>query len=228
MLRQIITDAGGVINAQNQASINPALNDPSKINVTRVQTSIDAWNSYQTVTVPGILLTNATASRQAGGPELTVNIATDYRFTKGPLNGLRTGLAINYRGRQILGARTGDTIVSPTNPALAIPDPTASAINYLWAGGYAKGTVNFSYTYKLKESTRRYAPKTIQFDLAIDNAFGLIKPVIENSATNSSTANGLILAPRNNDISQPAVMSIPGSYNFQPPRNYMLTAKFNF
>jgi hypothetical protein len=180
-LRLIIADAGGVINAQNQASINPALNDPTKINVLRVQTSLDAWNDYQINTIPGILATNKLASRQNGGPEFTANIATDYRFTRGWLNGLRAGLAINYRGRQILGARTADTIVNPNNPATAIPDPTNSATNYLTAGGYGKGTANFSYTYRLKENSARVAPKTIQFDLAIDNLFDRSSPVIETS-----------------------------------------------
>jgi hypothetical protein len=37
-----------------------------------------------------------------------------------------------------------------------------------------------------------------------------------------------VLAPRDNDISNVGVMSIPGAYNWQPPRNYMLTAKLNF
>ncbi|MSU66172.1 MAG: hypothetical protein EXS38_08755 [Opitutus sp.] len=226
VIRQILGDSGILVNAQNQASINPALDDPTKINVTRVQTVVDAWNSYQNTTIPQILATAKTASRQSGGPGLTANIATDYRFSSGWLNGLRAGIAVNYRGRQILGARTGDTIVNPNNPAQSIPDPTASATNYLFGGGYVKGSANLSYTYRLKESARRYAPKTIQFDLAIDNVFGLDRPINENAVT--TVTGSVFLAPRNNDISQPSVVSTPGSYNYQPPRSYMLTAKFAF
>ena len=74
----------------------------------------------------------------------------------------------------------------------------------------------------------RFTPKTIQFDLAIDNLFGFSKPVLENSSTNNSTANSLVLAPRDNDVSNISVMSIPGSYNWQPPRSYMLTAKLSY
>jgi outer membrane receptor protein involved in Fe transport len=226
VLRQILTDTGIVLNSQNQASINPAYDDPTKINQTRVATVVNAWNSYVNTSVPTILATNAIASRQSGGPELTANIATDYRFTFGRLNGLRAGVALNYRGRQILGARTTDTIPNPNNPAVAIPDPAASATNYVIAGGYARSSANLSYTVRLKEGTRRLAPKTIQFDLAIDNLFDMKKPIIENAP--NSTSNSTVLAPRNNDISNPGVMAIPGSYNYVPPRNYTLTAKMNF
>jgi hypothetical protein len=236
LFRQILADGGVMIDpATNQAFINPALNDPTKINVDRVTSSVNAWNTFVNSTVPSILATASTTSRESGanqgGPAFTANIATDYRFTRGFLNGLRAGIAINYRGRQVLGARTGDTIVDPNNPTRAIPDPTRGATSYIYGGGYTKGTANFSYTYRLKESNgrfSRYSPKTIQFDLAIDNLFGLDRPIMENSSTTNSTANSLNLAPRDNDISSPAVMSIPGAYNWQPPRNYMLTAKFAF
>ena len=232
LLRQILADGGILIDtATNQAFINPALNDPSKINVTRVQGSADAWNTWVNTTVPSILATASTDSRQTGGPEFSSNVATDYRFTRGPLNGLRAGIAINYRGRQILGSMTGDTIPDPANPARSIAAPYAGAKTYLWAGGYAKGTANFSYTYRVKERNGRFArftPKTIQFDLAIDNLFGFSKPVLENSSTNNSTANSLVLAPRDNDVSNISVVSIPGSYNWQPPRSYMLTAKLSY
>ena len=47
------------------------------------------------------------------------------------------------------------------------------------------------------------------------------------TATNG-TASSIVTVPRNNDISQPAIMTVPGSYNYQPPRNYTLTAKLSF
>jgi hypothetical protein len=236
LLRQILADGGVLIDPQtNQAYINPALDDPTKINVDRVTSSVNAWNSWVNSTVPSILQTASTTSRQSGanqgGPEISANIATDYRFASGFLNGLRAGIAINYRGRQVLGARTADTIPDPNNPNVAIPDPTRGATSYIWGGGYTKATANFSYTYRLKESNgrySRYAPKTIQFDFAIDNLFNLSRPLLENSSTTNSTANSLVTAPRDNDISNVGIMSIPGAYNWQPPRSYMLTAKFDF
>ena len=52
--------------------------------------------------------------------------------------------------------------------------------------------------------------------------------MIEYSTTNNSSANSLILVPLNNDISQPAMVLMPGAFNWQAPRNYTLTAKLNF
>jgi hypothetical protein len=231
--RQILADSGITIDANNRASILPQYNDPTKINVTKVEATVNAWNALQSTALPTLILTSATESRQimngtAGGPVWQLNVATDYRLSSGPLNGLRAGIAVNFRGRSVLGARTADTIVDPNNPNNSILDPNDNANNYLYGGGYAKGTGTLSYTYRMKETSTRYAPKTIQFDLAIDNLFNLTKPVIEYSTTNNSSANSLVMAPLNNDISQPAIHAIPGAYNYQAPRNYTLTAKLNF
>jgi len=230
-IRQIAADAGILINAQNQASINPAVNDPTMINVTRVNASVTAFNNYYSTTVPTILAETKLVTRQTGGPSYTGNVATDYRFSSGWLKGLRAGIAINYRGRQILGNTIRNSIPDPNNPARAILAPDATATNYLWVGGYTKGTANFSYTYRMKESSggfARYSPKTIQFDLSIDNLFDMRRPVLENSTTGNSTANALQYVPRDNDVSNPGIMAVPGAYNFQPPRNYTLTAKLSF
>ena len=226
LLRQILGDTGIILNAQDQASINPALDDPTKVNQLRVAAVVSAWNSYVNTTLPGIAATTTTAFRQSGGPAVTANIATDYRFTTSWAKGLRAGIALNYRGRQVLGGRTADTIPDPSNPNVAIPDPTRGATNYVFAGGYGKSSANFSYTVTLKEAGRRLAPKTIQFDLAIDNLFNMSKPIIENAP--NSTSNSTVTVARNNDISNPGIMTIPGTYNFTPPRSYMLTAKMNF
>ena len=227
-IRQIAADSGILIDAQNQASINPAVNDPTKINITRITGSVAAFNNYYSTTVPTILADNKLVTRQTGGPSYTGNVATDYRFTSGWLRGVRAGVAVNYRGRQILGSLLRNSIPDPSNPAKAILAPEASATNYLWVGGYTMGTGNISYTYRLKESRNRMAPKTIQFDLSIQNLFDMSRPVLENSTTGNSTANALQFIPRNNDVSQTGIMAVPGAYNFQAPRNYTLTAKLNF
>ncbi|MSU65621.1 MAG: hypothetical protein EXS38_05870 [Opitutus sp.] len=237
LYRQILDDSGIQINAQSQASIKPQFNDPTKINVDRVTSTVNAWNSLMgpTGALTTLRLTAATKNRQilngtAGGPLYTYNVATDYRFQKGFLRGLRAGIAVNYRARSILGAKTNETIADPNNPNLSIASPTNDANNYLYGKAYYKGAANFSYTYRFKEANGRfgrYAPKTIQFDLAIDNLFDLDQ-VLEYSTTSNSTANSNILAPVNNDISQQAMILIPGAYNWQPPRSYTLTAKINF
>jgi hypothetical protein len=231
VIRQIAADAGILINAQNQASINPAVNDPSMINITRINASVTAFNNYYNTTVPTVLAEGRLVTLQTGGPSWTGNVATDYRFDSGWFKGLRAGIAINYRGRQILGNTIRNSIPDPNNPNNAILAPDALATNYLWVGGYTKGTANFSYTYRFKENSgrfSRYAPKTVQFDLSIDNLFDMRRPVLENSTTGNSTANALQYVPRNNDVSNPGIMAVPGAYNFQPERNYTLTAKLSF
>ena len=232
--RQILDDSGIQINAiTNQASIKPAFNDPTKINVERVTNTVNAWNALMgpTGALATLKLTAATRNRQlqngqAGGPLYTYNVATDYRFQKGILRGLRAGIAVNYRARSVLGAKTNETIADPNNPNNSIAAPTNDANNYLYGKPYYKGAANFSYTWRLKEAGR-YTPKSIQFDLAIDNLFNLDQ-VIEYSTTNNSTANSNILVPVNNDISQQAMILVPGAFNWQPPRSYTLTAKINF
>ncbi len=230
VIRQIASDAGILIDANNQATINPAINDPTKINVNRIVSSVTAFNNYYATTVPAILADNTAVTRQTGGPIYSGNIATDYRFTSGFLNGVRAGVALNWRGRQILGNTSRNSIPDPNNPAKAILAPDATITNYLWVGGFTRGTANISYTYRFKEGGRfaRVKPKTVQFDLAIDNLFDMSRPVIENSTTGNSTANALQYVPRNNDVSNTGIMAVPGAYNFQPPRNYTLSAKFSY
>ena len=231
--RQILDDSGIQINAQNQASIKPAFNDPTRINVDRVTNTVNAWNALMgpTGALATLRQTAATTNRQilngsAGGPLYTYNLATDYRFQKTFLRGVRAGLAVNYKARSVLGAKTNETIADPNNPNLQIASPTNNANNYLYGKAYYKGAANFSYTWRLKEGGK-YTPKTIQFDLAIDNLFNLDQ-VLEYSTTSNSTANSNILVPLNNDITQQAMILIPGAYNWQPPRSYTLTAKINF
>jgi hypothetical protein len=198
-----------------------------------VTNTVNAWNALMgpTGALASLKLVAATTSRQIqdgrnGGPIYTYNVATDYRFQRGVLRGLRAGLALNYRARSILGAKTNETIADPNNPNLQIAAPTNDANNYLYGTGYWKGAANFSYTWRLKEGGR-YTPKTVQFDLAIDNLFDL-DVVKEYSTTNNSSANSNILVPKNDDINQQAMILVPGAFNWQPPRSYTLTAKINF
>lgn len=229
VLRQILTDAGVVIDAKNsQASITPALNDPTKINVIKVQTAADGWNTLQNTVVPNIAATNKAVLKQEGSVYRSGNLATDYRLHSGPIKGLRVGLGVNWRGGQILGNRGSDTIVDPNNPNNAIPDPAGGVDKYVYSKPFYKATGTLSYTYKLKE-VRRYLPKTVQFDLAIDNLFNRGAPVYGSSGTTSTALSAAtFIAPRNNDISNPSRVTIAGNPSYLPPRNYMLTARMDF
>ena len=227
LLRQAMTDAGAIIDAQNNAIINPALNDPTKINVDKVQAAVDGWNSMYDNVIPTILGRNKEVRRAGGCLKLSGNVATDYRFTTGRLNGLRVGLALNYRGPQVIGTRTNDTLPDPNNPLLAIDDPAVGPDTYIYSETFIKTTATLSYTYRLKEG-RRYLPKTIQFNLTIDNLFDYNAPMYGYSPSNVNTTDSVFMAPRSNDITQSARITVPGNVSYMTPRNFILSARMSF
>ncbi|MSU64753.1 MAG: hypothetical protein EXS38_01325 [Opitutus sp.] len=233
VMRQILTDAGVIIEANKNALINPALDDPTKINQTRVQTAVDAWNTLQTVTIPNL---GAQAPRLTGGSnKYTGNLATDFRFRGGPLKGMRLGGGVQFRGGQVIGYRGSDTIRDPKNPNAVLPDP-AYAVNGvfnganvpLWAPSYFKGVLTASYTVKLKESRARLRPKTIQFDFNVDNLFNR-KDVIYSNINDTVQTGVTLLRPRvGEDITSPAHRTVPGNFGYLVPRNCTISAKMNY
>jgi outer membrane receptor for ferric coprogen and ferric-rhodotorulic acid len=225
--RQILGDAGIVINpTTQQASINPSLNDPTRINQTKVQAAVDGWNNLVNTVIPTTNLRTTQKDRVTQSVEWTGNLATDYRFSRGPLRGLRAGIGVNYRGGQVVGNRGGDTIVDPSNPANAIDDPTVDALTPLISPGYYKTTANFSYTYRLKES-RRFVPKTIQFDLAIDNVLNRKKPVY-GFTSGAQNTGATVFIPRNGSLSDPSRYTVPGNFGYLVPRNYTFSARLSY
>lgn len=227
LLRQALTDAGVIIDPGDNAIINPALNDPTKINVDKVQAAVDGWNAMSDTVIPTILGRNKEVRKAGGSLKLSGNLATDYRFSSGKLNGLRVGLAVNYRGPQVIGTRVSDTIVDPANPLRAIDDPTVGPDSYIYSENYFKTTATLAYTLRLKE-TRRYLPKSIQFNLTIDNLFDYNKAMYGYAPSNVNTTDSIFLAPRNNDISQSSRVTIPGNVSYMMPRNFMLSARMSF
>jgi outer membrane receptor protein involved in Fe transport len=224
IIRQILNDAGVIIGADNVAFINPALNDPAKINQTRVTAAANAWNTLQQTVMPNVLGT--LPQLQTGQAEWVGNVATDYRLKDGKLKGLRVGLAVNYRSGQVVGFRGSDTIPDPNNPNLAIDDPKVDQYTPVYGNAFYKAVGTMSYTVTLRER-RRMAPKTIQFDLQIDNLFDWKKPIYGNLGTSAATAPTKQV-PLNGDWTTPANKTVPGNPAVIMPRNYMLSAKLNF
>jgi hypothetical protein len=228
VVRQILADSGIIIDSRtNQASIDPAYNDPTKINQTKVQASADAWNDLQNTVLPNLTAKSSQKLAQPQSSKWVGNLATDYRFAAGRLQGLRVGVGVNYRGGQVIGYRGSDTIQDPNNPAQAIDDPTVDGSTPFYAKGYYTTTGTVSYTLRLKES-KRYFPKTVQFDLTIENLVGRHAPVYGYTGVQAQNTPSVILAPRNGSITDPARISIPGNFAYLPPRNFMLSAKMDF
>jgi hypothetical protein len=230
IVRQILNDAGVIINpTTRQASINPAVDDPTRINQTRVQAAVNGWNTLQNTTIPTITARTTQKVLQQQTVPWTANFASDHRFRETFLRGLRVGLGVNFRGPQVVGNRGGDTIRDPANPNNRIDDPRYDATSWVWAKGYYAGTGSLSYTWRLK-SRSRYVPKSIQFDLHVDNLFGRTKPIYGYTSTGGQNVatNGVLLVPNDGTLNDPSSYSVPGNFFYLNPRNYSLTASMNF
>lgn len=219
LARKVLADAGVLIDSSNHASIDPTKNDPNLINVTAVNTGVNAWNDLYSKVLP-----NMVTGRQKylGGMEQTANIATDYRFREGTLRGLLVGGGINYRGRMALGYRGADTIVDPTNPARAIDDPSVSAYTTVWSKPYYLGSAHAGYAWRLKSG------QTVKLDLNINNLFNRRAPIYSQDPGGAAALGTTVLRPRNGDISQPAVVTVPGSHYYIDPINFTLRGTLEF
>ena len=223
--RQVLQDAGILIDANNDARINPALDDPTKINQVKATAAVNAWNTLLDSTMPNIV--GQFQQQRQGVVPWIGNLATDYRFRNGLVRGLRVGLGVQYRSGMIVGYRGNDTIVDPSNPNAAIDDPAVDARTLVTGNANYKVTATLSYVYRFKENGSRFAPKTIQFDLNIDNVLNDREPIYGYSNDSATTAY-TFSSPRNGDWTQPARITLPGTPSYYAPRNFLLTAKMNF
>lgn len=216
--RQVLADAGVLISGANVASINPALNDPTKINVAAVTNAVNAWNQLQTSVVP-----NMVTGRQklAGSLEQTANVGTDYTFHEGGLKGFVAGFGVHYRGRMVVGYRGADTIVDPTNPSHAIDDPRVDAYTSVFTKPYTTADARFGYTWKLRQN------RTVQLALNINNVFNRRAPVYFLDVPGAQVSN-TVLRPRGGDVSSPAVETVPAGYYWLDPISFTLGATLNF
>lgn len=205
-LRQIITDAGGSIDANDVATFTAVI--PPGQSPTEGPNAVAAWNTLQ-ATIKSVASQPQKLTRLT---EATVNIFTDYTFSEGGLRGIRIGAGANYRGRQVIGYKGADTIQSPTNPAQAIDNPKFGALDTVNQGSYATAVMTLSYT-------RRFKSKYIfGVDLKVDNVFDYDKPIYYST----------ILRPAGGDLTSPARVATPYRYTWIKPRNYTLTTSVKF
>ena len=213
--RKILGEAGVLISPTNVASINPIYNNATSINQARVTSAVNGWNTLQGVWLPSV---GPGPALLTGFSKYVGNIATDYRIHEGFLRGLRVGGGVNYRGPIILGNHGSDQIVSPTNPALGIDDPSVGQTDYVYSPKQWKTVASLSYTIKLKNQ------RSVQLDLNIDNVLndqGLIH------STGFGGQNTTNVRPRTT-IAEQGRVTVPGLFSYRIPRNYMLSAKLNF
>ncbi len=204
LLKQILSDAGVTVGADNLATVNPGVtlaNSPDSA-VAR-----DSWNSlYQT-------LQNTTVAYQkvARLTEATGNLFADYTFQTGRFKNLRLGAGVNYRGREVIGFRGAETIRNPTNASAAIDDPSVDAFTPVYRPSYYLTTAMFAYS-------RRIYEFPVRFDLRVENVLDEDVPLYYNT----------VLRPPGGDLSTPARVATPNLFSYITPRNYMLTVSVSF
>ena len=205
VLKQIVTDAGGTINANNVATFNAVI--PPGQSASEGPNAVAAWNTVQqgfAALASGQKLNRVTES--------SANLFTDYSFRDGLLRGFRLGGGLNYRGREVIGSRGAETIRNPSNPAAAIDNPAVSAYDMVYRKPYVSGTLAFNYTRKLG---RKF---TLGVDFKIDNLFDYSQPLYYNT----------VLRPPGGDLTNPARVPTPSQFAWLTPRNYTLSAALKF
>ena len=216
--RQILADAGVLISSTNVATINPALNDPTRINQGAVNNAVNAWNTLQTTTIPNLV---TGAQKLAGATDYTSNLGTDYTFREGKLKGLSTGFGVHYRGKMVVGYRGADTIVNPANPLTAIDDPSVDAYTPVYSKPHTTADARFGYTWKLAQR------RTLAVNLNIQNLLNNNTPIYFVNLPGGQTTN-TILRNRNADVTSPAVYTVPAGFSYRTPLNWTLTARLDF
>lgn len=203
-LRLILDDAGIQINADGVASLKPDLEGRS----VDAQAAIGAWNNLQAARA------NWVTGRQDlfQNTNYTSNFYLDYRFREGFLEGLRVGYGMQFRGKQVIGWRGADTMVSPDNPNVAIDNPGVDALTSVYRKGYYTATMTIGYPVKLSKG------RTVYINLSIDNLWDYDSPIYYNTT----------LRPENGDLRTPARVAVKSGYYYKLPINFRLSMKYSF
>jgi outer membrane receptor protein involved in Fe transport len=202
LFRQILGDAGvDVVNGQAVLRAGTSgQNSPDSGGV------ISSYNQMHEIA------RNLTAAEQkvARLVDGTGNFFTDYTINQGALKNVRLGLGLNYRGKEVIGYRGGDSI--RTGPTTAVDDPSVDATNPVYRKAYSLWTGVVGYTFRPTQKLR------VKLDFRVSNLLN------EDMLLYYTTTQ----RPPGGDISNPARVATPSQFSFVTPRNYTLTATFNF
>ncbi|MBI5768405.1 MAG: secretin and TonB N-terminal domain-containing protein [Verrucomicrobia bacterium] len=204
-LRQIVLDAGVVIDGSNAATVD--LNVPVA-NRSPDAASAAAWNNivaFKATTDPRAITTS-------DQPKFTSNLYTDYRFTTTALKGLRIGAGVQYIGRTAIGNRGADTIISPTNSTLAVDNPNVDANTRIYRDAFYTATATLGYQYRLGSN------RTIDLSFRVGNLLG----------NDDLIYIGAGLRAPNGDITRPDRITVPTTFVYRQPRSYTLSATVGF
>jgi outer membrane receptor protein involved in Fe transport len=205
-LRQIILDAGGLIDASNNASVD--LSVPANNRSPDITSAINAYNSL------AVSRANIVDGRRIAQDQPAVNLYTDYTLRKTALKGLRLGGGVQYRGKQIIGYRAADTIVNPANPLTAIDDPNVGPYTAVYSpASYYTVVATVGYTFRLEKR------REVRVDLRINNLLNDQGPIFASST---------VLRPKNGDLTSPARETVPNVYAYKQPAGLSFTTTLRF
>jgi outer membrane receptor protein involved in Fe transport len=202
VFQAILADAGASV-VNGLASINPGV---TPLQSPDVAGAVASYNQMHEIA------RNLTAAEQkvARLVEGTGNLFTDYTFREGRLKNLRVGLGVNYRGKEIIGYRGGDTV--RTGATTAEDDPSVDATTPVYRDPYSLWTAVVGYAFDLNPKVR------VRLDLRVSNLFNEDMLLYYNTAQR----------PPGGDITDPSRVATPFQFSFVTPRNYTLTATFSF
>lgn len=210
LFKQIATDAGAAIDANNLARVDTAI--PVNQRSPDVQAAVDTFNQIIT-----FQRTWNGASSDINDSPANGNLFGDYTFGEGRLKGLRVGAGVNWRGKRAIGNRGADTMANPAyNPALpvsasnplAVDNPAVGPADTVWAA--ARTTVTATTSYRWKWRSRDF-----QANLVINNLLN----------DQSIIYTGTSLRPKGGDYTSPAREAVPGGSGlaFTTPLNFRLS-----
>lgn len=206
VLRQIAIDAGVVIDANNRARIDE--NIPVNQRSLDVTTAVTSYNNL------ALLQANFVSQRRISQDQPAINCFSDYTLGGGRLKGLRLGTGVQYRGKSIVGYRASDTIANPTNPAVAIDDPSVDAYTPVYTPNtYYTVVATLGYSFRLQKK------RELRFDLRVNN-------VLDDQGPIYAFSSGLRF--KNGNINQPARETVPIILALKQPRSFNLTTTLKF
>ena len=204
LFRQIATDAGVLIDSNNVASVDLSIpingRSPDATNATNAFNNIIAFRQ------------NIIDGKRLSQDQPIVNVFGDYTVQTGRFKGLRGGLGVRYRARQIIGFRGSDTIADPANLTRAIDDPKVDAYTPVYTPNeyyIVTGTLNYTWRFKNR--------REVQANLVVNNLLNDRGPQYSSIAQTASS-----LRPKGGNYTSPARETVPISFALKQPISYNL------
>lgn len=219
--RLVLEDAGGTLTGGAQPSGAPGI---AVVNTSVVHAipseQTNAVIDYNNIWTQYLVVQNDKPT--IGAKRTNINVFSDYTIREGMLKGLRFGLGAQYRGDNIIGYSSGDTIVDPANPARAIDDPAKDALTPIYVKQPFNVTLTVGYSRRLDSGFLRGKEMVLQLR---------IKNVLNNQAIIYQDSDVALRPPdgANSPLTTPNRVSYPvrnGIYN--EPISAILTTTLKF